>query len=77
MGNANYFLLPVISTIYTISHTGSVWGGQYASSECIDEFRTNGFEISKARRSNPFENARMESFFLKNTEVWGCLFMRI
>lgn len=42
-------------------------GIQHDSSEYIDELRSSGFEISIARRGNPYENARVESF--QNTEV--------
>ncbi len=49
-------------------------GVQYASSEYIDELKRHGFEISMARACNPYENARMESFFktLKYEEVYLC-----
>ena len=47
-------------------------GVQYASTEYVEELRRCGFEISMARRGNPYENARMESFFktLKYEEVY-------
>jgi putative transposase len=46
-------------------------GVQYASVEYVEELRGHGFEISMARPGNPYENARMESFFktLKYEEV--------
>jgi putative transposase len=49
-------------------------GVQYASGEYIDELKHRGFEISMARAGNPYENARMESFFktLKYEEVYLC-----
>ena len=49
-------------------------GVQYASDEYIDELKCYGFEISMARTGNPYENARMESFFktLKYEEVYLC-----
>jgi len=49
-------------------------GVQYASSEYIAELKSHGFEISMARMGNPYENARMESFFktLKYEEVYLC-----
>ena len=49
-------------------------GVQYASDEYIAELRSYGFEISMARAGNPYENARMESFFktLKYEEVYLC-----
>ena len=45
---------------------------QYASGEYVAELRKHGFEISMARAGNPYENARMESFFktLKYEEVY-------
>ncbi len=47
-------------------------GVQYASTEYVEELKRCGFEISMARRGNPYENARMESFFktLKYEEVY-------
>jgi len=47
-------------------------GVQYASEEYVDELRRHGFRISMARAGNPYENARMESFFktLKYEEVY-------
>ena len=47
---------------------------QYASGEYVDELKRYGFEISMARTGNPYENARMESFFktLKYEEVYLC-----
>jgi transposase InsO family protein len=49
-------------------------GVQYASGEYVNELRSHGFEISMARTGNPYENARMESFFktLKYEEVYLC-----
>jgi putative transposase len=38
-------------------------GVQYASTEYVSELKSHGFEISMARAGNPYENARMESFF--------------
>ena len=56
----------------TIHHSDQ--GVQYASGEYVDELNGHGFEISMARRGNPYENARMESFFktLKYEEVYLC-----
>ncbi len=47
---------------------------QYASGEYVDELKRHGFEISMAHTGNPYENARMESFFktLKYEEVYLC-----
>jgi transposase InsO family protein len=47
-------------------------GVQYASVEYVEELKSHGFEISMARTGNPYENARMESFFktLKYEEVY-------
>ncbi len=44
------------------------------SSEYIEELERHGFEISMAKIDNPYENARMESFFktLKYEEVYLC-----
>jgi putative transposase len=49
-------------------------GVQYASGEYVEELRRHGFEISMARKGNPYENAMMESFFktLKHEEVYLC-----
>jgi putative transposase len=49
-------------------------GVQYASMEYVTELKNHGFEISMARAGNPYENARMESFFktLKYEEVYLC-----
>jgi putative transposase len=49
-------------------------GVQYASGEYIEELNSHGFEISMAQKGNPYENARMESFFktLKYEEVYLC-----
>ena len=49
-------------------------GVQYASGEYVDELKSHGFEISMARKGNPYENAVMESFFktLKYEEVYLC-----
>jgi transposase InsO family protein len=47
-------------------------GVQYASTKYVEELKSHGFEISMARVGNPYENARMESFFktLKYEEVY-------
>jgi putative transposase len=49
-------------------------GVQYASGEYVTELKSHGFEISMARAGNPYENARMESFFktMKYEEVYLC-----
>jgi len=49
-------------------------GVQYASGEYVDELKRHGFGISMAHAGNPYENARMESFFktLKYEEVYLC-----
>lgn len=49
-------------------------GVPYASAEYVDELTRHGFGISMARTGNPYENARMESFFktLKYEEVYLC-----
>jgi len=49
-------------------------GVQYASGEYVNKLTNHGFEISMARTGNPYENARMESFFktLKHEEVYLC-----
>ena len=49
-------------------------GVQYASGDYVGELKGHGFEISMARVGNPYENARMESFFetLKCEEVYLC-----
>jgi len=49
-------------------------GVQYASEVYTDELKSHGFVISMARTGNPYENARMESFFktLKYEEVYLC-----
>jgi transposase InsO family protein len=49
-------------------------GVQYASGEYVNELKGHGFEISMAHTGNPYENARMESFFktLKYEEVYLC-----
>jgi len=54
-------------------------GVQYASGEYIDELKRHGFEISMARVGNPYENARMESFFktLKYEEVYLCEYVTL
>ena len=54
-------------------------GVQYASEEYIDELKRHGFEISMARAGNPYENARMESFFktLKYEEVYLCEYVTL
>jgi len=47
-------------------------GVQYASTEYVEMLKGHRFEISMARVGNPYENARMESFFktLKYEEVY-------
>jgi len=47
-------------------------GVQYASEDYVRELKKYGFLISMARTGNPYENARMESFFktLKYEEVY-------
>jgi transposase InsO family protein len=47
-------------------------GVQYASAEYTEELKAHGFLISMSRRGNPYDNARMESFFktLKQEEVY-------
>ena len=47
-------------------------GVQYASEEYVTELHKYGFKISMSRRGNPYDNARMESFFktLKYEEVY-------
>ena len=47
-------------------------GIQYASSDYVKELRACGFEISMARRGNPYDNATCESFMktLKTEEVY-------
>jgi len=54
-------------------------GVQYASGEYIDELKRHGFEISMARAGNPYDNARMESFFktLKYEEVYLCEYVTL
>jgi putative transposase len=49
-------------------------GVQYASEDYVRELHSQGFLISMARAGNPYENARMESFFktLKYEEVYLC-----
>ncbi len=49
-------------------------GVQYASGDYVTELQSHGFLISMARAGNPYENARMESFFktLKYEEVYLC-----
>jgi len=49
-------------------------GMQYVSSAYIEWLRSHGFEISTAQKGNPYENARMESFFktLKYEDVYLC-----
>jgi transposase InsO family protein len=49
-------------------------GVQYASEDYVKELQAHGFLISMARAGNPYENARMESFFktLKYEEVYLC-----
>ena len=38
-------------------------GVQYASGDYVAELKSHGFLVSMARAGNPYENARMESFF--------------
>ena len=47
-------------------------GVQYASGDYVAELKSHGFLVSMARAGNPYENARMESFFktLKYEEVY-------
>jgi transposase InsO family protein len=47
-------------------------GVQYASAEYVNELKSHGLLISMSRRGNPYDNARMESFFktLKQEEVY-------
>jgi putative transposase len=47
-------------------------GVQYASVEYVEELGRHGFQISMARRGNPYDNATMESFFktLKYEEIY-------
>ena len=47
-------------------------GVQYASNDYVAELKRLGFLVSMARAGNPYENARMESFFktLKYEEVY-------
>jgi putative transposase len=49
-------------------------GVQYASGDYVIELKSHGFLVSMARAGNPYENARMESFFktLKYEEVYLC-----
>lgn len=49
-------------------------GVQYASGDYVYEFKGHGFLVSMARTGNPYENARMESFFkkLKCEEMHPC-----
>ena len=49
-------------------------GVQYASAEYMDGLKRCGFTISMSPKGNPYENARMESFFktLKYEEVYLC-----
>jgi len=49
-------------------------GVQYACTEYVDELKNYGFKISMSRKGNPYDNARMESFFktLKYEEVYLC-----
>jgi len=55
-----------------ILHSGQ--GVQYASTEYVDELKHRGFAISMSRKGNPYDNARMESFFktLRYEEVYLC-----
>ena len=49
-------------------------GVQYASVDYVTELKNHGFLVSMARAGNPYENARIESFFktLKYEEVYLC-----
>jgi putative transposase len=49
-------------------------GVQYASGDSVAELKSHGFEISMTRVGDPYENARMGSFFktLKCEEVYLC-----
>ena len=49
-------------------------GVQYASEEYTAELKSHSFVISMSRTGNPYDNARMESFFktLKYEEVYLC-----
>jgi len=54
----------------TIHHSDQ--GVQYASADYVEELKRHGFLVSMSRRGNPYDNARMESFFktLKQEEVY-------
>ncbi len=43
-------------------------GVQYASGDYVEELKSHGFLVSMARAGNPYENARIESFF-KDIEI--------
>jgi len=47
-------------------------GVQYASVEYVEILKGHGFQVSMARRGNPYDNAMIESFFktLKQEEVY-------
>lgn len=47
-------------------------GMQYASLEYTEELKKHGFHISMSSKGNPYDNAKMESFFktLKQEEVY-------
>ena len=49
-------------------------GVQYACNEYVDELNHHGFQVSMSRKSKPYDNAVMESFFktLKYEEVYLC-----
>ena len=49
-------------------------GVQYASVEYVELLKRHGFLVSMSRTGNPYDNARMESFFktLKQEEVYLC-----
>ncbi len=53
----------------TIHHSDR--GVQYASAEYIERLKASSFRISMARKGNPYDNAKAESFFktLKAEEV--------
>jgi len=59
-------------TVGLIHHSDQ--GVQYASEEYVAELEKYDFLISMSRTGNPYDNARMESFFktLKYEEVYLC-----
>ena len=54
-------------------------GVQYGSHEYTDLLKTNGIAISMARKGNPYDNAKAESFIktLKYEEVYLCEYQNI